>query len=284
MIAPAGDGWLMVFDHVEDPGAAIADGDGLLAEVGRTSGALAIDIIVADSDDLVFLLTQAGELLAQLTIDRRGLHGALEAWQPLLLPGQTIEDLRRRFSTRPTFIEEHFPALKSLFGIDLTAFNEVDRMRNGLLSRGDAVLLRLKAVPTPGQSVGSPKLLVDEVQRQNFIANRGYPQIPLGLVTNFPAFSFQSRGGGARGLHVKLSGSALHGGMIEIVSSNLIRRHPTDRNLNLDVEAVPEITPAGVVLRFDKVEVPDWVQPDQLIPRRSLASLHKLSVFVYARG
>jgi len=72
--------------------------------------------------------------------------------------------------------------------------------------------------------------------------------------------------------------------MIEIVSSNLARRHPTDRKLNLDIQAVPEITSAGVVLRFDKVEVPDWVEPDQLIPRQSLASLHDVSVFVYARG
>jgi hypothetical protein len=61
MIAPASDSWLMVFDPVEDPSAAISDADGLLAELGRTSGALALDIIVADGDDLVFLLTKASE-------------------------------------------------------------------------------------------------------------------------------------------------------------------------------------------------------------------------------
>ena len=59
MIAPAGDGWLMVFDHLEDPSAAMADADGLLADLGRASGGLALDIIVADSDDLVFLLTES---------------------------------------------------------------------------------------------------------------------------------------------------------------------------------------------------------------------------------
>jgi hypothetical protein len=285
MIAPAGDGWVMVFDHVERPGEALSDNDGLLRELSCSPGRTALDIIVGDSDDLILLLIDGGELQSQLEIGRRGLKsGALEVWQRLLLPGKSVEDIRRAFATRVTFVEEYFPVLKPLFGIDLTAFNQVDRMLNGSSSHGDTVLLRLKAAPASGQVIGPPRLEVDERQRQNFIVNRSYPQIPLGLVTNFPAFSFQSRGGGARGLHVKLSGSALHGGMIEIVSSNLIRRHPTDRKLNLDVEAVPEITPAGVVFRFDKVEVPDWVQPDQLIPRRSLASLHDLSVFVYARG
>jgi hypothetical protein len=284
MIAPAGDGWVMVFDHVERPGEALSDNDGLLRELSCSPGRTALDIIVGDSDDLILLLIDGGELQSQLEIGRRGLKsGALEVWQRLLLPGKSVEDIRRAFATRVTFVEEYFPVLKPLFGIDLTAFKEVDRMLNGSSSHGDTVLLRLKAVPAPGQTVGPPKLEIDERQRQNFIVNRSYPQIPLGLVTNFPPFSFQSRGGGARGLHVKLNGSALHGGMIEIVASNLVRRHPTDRNLNLDVEAVPEITPACVVLRFGKVEVPDWVQQDQLIPRR-LASLHDLSVFVYARG
>jgi len=129
----------------------------------------------------------------------------------LLLPGKSVEDVRRAFATGVTFVEEYFPVLKPLFGIDLTAFNQVDRMLNGSSSHGDTVLLRLKAVPAPAQIFGPPKLEVDERQRQNFIVNRSYPQIPLGLVTNFPPFSFQSRGGGALGLHVKLSGSALQG-------------------------------------------------------------------------
>jgi hypothetical protein len=209
MIAPAGEGWLMVFDHVEDPGEAMADADGLLAELGRTSGTLALDIIVADSDDLVFLLTEAGELQAQLAVDRRGLNGALEPWQRLLLPGQSVEDIRRAFAKPTTFIEEHFPALKPLFGIDLAGFGEIWRHQSGHPLREDTVLLRLKAVPAAGQVIGPPKLEVDETQRQNFILNRAFPQIPRGLVTAFPAFSFYSRGGGARGLEVRLSGSAL---------------------------------------------------------------------------
>jgi hypothetical protein len=93
-------------------------------------------------------------------------------------------------------------------------------MQNGSLSGGDAVLLRLKAVPAPGQAVGSPKLEVDEVQRQNFIRNHSFPQIPRGLVTHFPAFCFKSRGGGARGFQVRLTGSALDQGLIEVASAD----------------------------------------------------------------
>ena len=52
-------------------------------------------------------------------------------WERLLLPGKSVVDVRRAFATRVTFVEEYFPALKPLFGIDLTAFNQVDRMLNG---------------------------------------------------------------------------------------------------------------------------------------------------------
>jgi hypothetical protein len=280
MIAPAGDGWLMIFDHVEAPSMAMADADGLLADIGRTPGALALDIIVADSDELVFLLAEAGELQAQLTIDRRGPHGALEAWQRLLLPGQSVEDLRRTFVKRPTFIEEHFQALKPLFGIDLAAFGEFGRLMTGHPVREDAVLLRLKAVPASGQVIGPPRLEVDERQRE---AHSG-PRIPLGLVTNFPAFCFYSRGGGARGLHVRLAGSALDLGLIEITSAMLRRYHPTDQGLNQDIEVVPEMTPAGGVLHFPELEVPAWVQPDLRTAMRAHRSLQDIMVFVYARG
>ena len=119
VIAPAGNGWLMIFDHVEDSGAAMADADGLLAELGRTSATAALDIIVADSDDLVFLLIEGGELQAELAVNGRGLNGALEPWRRLLLPGRSLEDIRNAFAKPTTFIEEHFPALKPLFGIDL---------------------------------------------------------------------------------------------------------------------------------------------------------------------
>lgn len=284
MIAPAGDGWLMVFDHVEAPSASMADADGLLSELGRTSGSLALEIIVADSDDLGLLLTETGELQAHLTIDRRGLHGALAPWQRLLLPGQSVENLRETFAQRPILIEEHFPALKPLFGIDLAAFCEIGRVRSGHALREDIVLLRLRAVPAPGQIIGPPRLEVDERQRETSIVNRSFPQIPLGLVTSFPAFSFHSRGGGARGLYVKLSGSALDLGLIEITAAMLRRYHPTDPKLNEDIQVAPEITPGGFTLHFPELEVPDWIEPDFRTAMRARGSLQDLLVFVNARG
>jgi hypothetical protein len=57
MIAPAGNGWLMVFDHVEAP--SLGDADALLAELSRTAGTLALDIMIADSDDLILTLMDA---------------------------------------------------------------------------------------------------------------------------------------------------------------------------------------------------------------------------------
>src|SRR5215472_9901697 len=138
-----------------------------------SQGRTALDIMVADSDDLILLPSTGGELQSQLEIGRRGLKsGALEAWERLLLPGKSVVDIRRAFATSVTFVEEYFPALKPLFGVDLTAFNQVDRMLNGSSSHGDTVLLRLKAVPAPAQIFGPPKLEVDERQRQNFIVNR----------------------------------------------------------------------------------------------------------------
>jgi hypothetical protein len=284
VIAPAGNGWLMVFDHVEDPGAAIGDADGLLTELGRTSGTAALDITVADSGDLAFLLIEGGELQAHLAIDQRGLNGALEPWRRLLLPGQSVEDIGKAFAKPTILIEEHFPALKPLFGIDLAVFGEIVRHRSGHSLREGAVFLRLKAVAAAGQVIGPPKLEVDERQRQNFIVNRNFPQVPLGLVTNFPPFTFHSRGGGARGLEVRLTGSALAEGLIEIASAVLRRYHPTDPKLNQDIEVAPEMTPAGMVLRFPELQVPDWVQPDLFTTMRARGSLQDLMVFVSARG
>jgi hypothetical protein len=288
MIAPAGDGWLMVFDHVENPPEAMADADGLLAELGRASGTLALDIVVADSDELIFLLMEGGSLQAQLAVDGRGAHGPLEPWHHVLRPGQAIEGIRKAFAKPTTFIEEHFPALEPLFGIDLTAFHDVGRLMSGQAVRGDAVVLRLKAIPAVGQVVGPPRLEVDETHRQAMVLNQIVPQIPRGFVTNFPAFSFHSRGGGARGLEVRLSGSALKDGLIEITSAALRRHHPTDRNRNQDIEVMPEMTPAGAVLRFSELDIPDWVQPElnpiviRTAPRHR--SLQDFMVWVYARG
>jgi hypothetical protein len=286
MIAPAGDGWLMVFDHVEEPSAAMGDADGLLQEVG-TAGNLALDIFVADSDDLVLMLNDGGEPQARpaLAIGHRGLEsGALEPWQRLLLPGQSVDDIGKAFAKRTTFVEEHFPALKPLFGIDLAAFNEVGKILSGQPSAPDVVLLRLKAIPAAGQVIGPPRLEVDETHRRTMALNRDTPRIPRGLVTHFPAFSFNSRGGGARGLEVRLSGSGLKGGFIEIVSAMLRQDHPTERNLNQDIKALPEMTPAGVVLRFPELEVPDWVQPDVRTAMRARRALQDLMMWVYARG
>jgi hypothetical protein len=107
MIAPAGDGWVVVFDHVERPGEALSDNDGLLRELSCSPGRTALDIIVGDSDDLILLLIDGGELQSQLEIGRRGLKsGALEVWQRLLLPGKSVEDIRRAFATCVTFVEE----------------------------------------------------------------------------------------------------------------------------------------------------------------------------------
>src|SRR5262249_42329135 len=155
------------------------------------------------------------------------------------------------------FIEEHFPTLKPLFGIDLAAFQEIGRLLSGDTLSGDAVLLRVKAVPAPGQVVGPPRLEVNDRPRQNMIINRSYPQIPLGLITHFPAFCFSSQGGGARGLEVRLGGTALQEGMIDIVSAKLIQRRPrTDRKRRNEYEAAAQVTPTGALLRFDDVEVP----------------------------
>lgn len=284
VIAPAGNGWLMVLDHVEDPGSAMTDADGLLAELRCTAAQVALDIIVTDSDELGFLMYEGGELQAQLLLDRRGFEGPLEPWQRLLLPGQSVEDIPKAFANPTTFIEQHFPVLKPLFGIDLAAFEEIWRYQSGKPPRDDAVLLSLRAVAAPGHVIGPPKLMVDERQRQNFLVNMSFPQIPLGLVTSFPAFTFLSRGGGARGFEVALTGSALAAGLIEIDLAILQRQHPTDSKLNQVIKVAPEITSAGMVLRFPEVEVPDWVQPNLGAAMRAHASLQDLRVFVYARG
>src|SRR5258707_6496066 len=237
LIAPAGDGWLMVVDHVEHLSEAIPDRDGLLAELGHSPCRIAVDIVVADSDDLILSLIDERGAQFQLEVGHDGLKsGALEPWQCVLVPGQSTEDIRKAFAKRTTFVEEHFPKLKALFGIDFSALREIDTdtLQGRRPLRADAVLLRLKAVPAPGQIIGPPKLLVDEVQRQNIIRNRAFPQIPRGLVTHFPAFCFQSRGGGARGLEVRLAGSAQSLGLIEIVSAKLVQRHPIDPNRNRD--------------------------------------------------
>jgi hypothetical protein len=284
MIAPAGQGWFLLFDHVERPSEAFSD-DGALTTDLCSPDKTAVDILIADSGDLVLSLIKGSALQSQLEVGHRGLEkGAVEAWQRLLLPGKSIDDIRKAFDKRTTFIEEHLHALKPLFGIDLAAFNEAGMLANGHSSCGDIVLLRLKSAPAPGETIGPPKLEVSEVQRENFIRNRAFPQIPRGLVTHFPAFSFYSRGGGARGLEVRLTGSALDLGVIEVVSAKLLQRHPVDPELNREIQVTPDVTPSGSILRFHDLEVPDWLDPGLGTSRRGGDSLHDLRAFVWCRG
>lgn len=156
LIAPAGDGWLMVVDHLEHPSEAIPDRDGLLAELGHSPGKIAVDIVVADSDDLILSLIDESGAQFQLEIGHGGVkNGALEPWQRVLVAGQSIEDIRRAFAQHTTFVEEHFPKLKALFGIDFSALRDIDidSLLGGQPSQADAVLLPLKAVPAPGQTI-----------------------------------------------------------------------------------------------------------------------------------
>jgi len=284
MIAPAGHGWLLLFDHVERSSEALSDDGRLLRELNCSPDRTAIDIIVADSDDLILSLMDGDQLLSQLEIGHHGLAGgALEPWQRLLSPGKSIDDIRTAFAKRKTFVEEHFPALEPLFGIDLAPFNELGEIERGRAPRSDIVLLRLKSILAPGETIGPPKLEVNDGPRQTFIMNRSGAQIPRGFVTPIHAFCFESRGGSARGLELRLTGSALDLDLIEIVSAKLQQHHPIDPKLNRDIQVTPEV-PGGTMLRFPDLEVPDWVQPDSKTALRSSGSLHDFRVFVYCRG
>jgi len=284
LIAPAGDGWLMVVDHVEDLSTSTYDSDRLLAELIHAPDAVALDIIVADSDQLVLSLHHAGNPPSLLVVGHGGIEeGAPEALQRLLLAGQSVEDIRTAFSKPTIFIEALFPALKPLFGVDLAAFRDSMNTLIGAPIGEGSVLLRLKAVPAPGQVIGPPRLDVNDAERENTIRNRSYPQIPLGLITNFPGFTFKSRGGAAQGLDVRLAGSALAQGLIEIVSAELRQQHPTDSTLNRQVKIEPELSPAGAALRFEDIEVPDWLERDPTKVRAHNAP-HDLLMFLYCRA
>ena len=55
---------------------------------------------------------------------------------------------------------------------------------------------------------------------------------------------------------VRLTGSALDLGLIEIVSAKLLQHHPVDQKLNREIQVVPEVTSAGSILHFPDLEVP----------------------------
>lgn len=284
MIAPAGEGWLMVADHLEDLSASMYDADGLLTALGQAPDTQALDVTIADSDHLILSLVGAGSGQSYLVIGHRGIvEGALEPWEGLLAPRRTIDDIHKAFNKRSIFIEEQFPAIKDLFGIDLAAFHNAAAISDGKPLPADKVLMHLKSIPAPSQSIGAPKLEVDERQRENVIVNDGWPQIPLGLITHFPGFRLESRGGAAKGLRVHLTGTALDCGLIEIVSAELQRRSKMSEQAE-KLKPVPEPTPAGILLRFPEIEVRDWLKPD-LTKRMGVdTSAHDLLLFVYCRA
>jgi hypothetical protein len=64
----------------------------------------------------------------------------------------------------------------------------------------------------------------------------------------------------------------------------LSQKHPVDRERSRHITVAPEVTPAGLMLRFPDLEVPDWMQPDMAPRVRARGSLHDLRVDVYCRG
>src|SRR5262249_48599450 len=148
----------------------------------------------------------------------------------------------------------------------------------------DAVLLAFKAVAAPGQTIGPPKLEADETHRELCIRNNDFPQVPIGLVSHFPAFTFRSRGGAAQGLEIRLSGSALDQGLVEPVSAFTRREHPTDPRRSREWRLTPERSSQGPIFRIPDLEVPDWVHRDRRHAGARLNSLHDIRVFVYVRA
>jgi hypothetical protein len=286
VIAPAGPGWLMVLDHAESSFAAMDDADGLLAELSCAPGRTALDITIADSDELFLSLIDGGAPRGSLAIDHDGLRdGVLEPWAGLLQPGQTVADIAAAFPAGATFIEEHLPRLKPLLGLDLASFNEVGTVLSGHAPGHEMVLLRLKTVAPPGHSAGPPRLEVEDSDRHHYSLNDLFSKIPSGFITNIaPGFNFQSRGGAARGLEVRLAGSALERGLVEVISGHLSQKHPVDRERSRHITVAPEATPAGLVLRFPDLEVPDWVLQPDLQTRRPPRGLHDLRLSVRCRG
>src|SRR5262245_16809221 len=285
LVASAGDGWLMVADHLQQPSTSIHDPDGLILELSESHPGTSIDIIIADSDDLVMGLSDHGHALSQLTLNNRGqLDGNLQPWQRLLKPERTIDDLLAALSKRTTFVEAHLDEMKPLFGLDLAAFRSIDTEFAGKSPRPGAVLLGFKAVAAPGQKIGPPKLEADQTHREICIRNNDFPRIPIGLVSHFPAFTFQSRGGAARGLEILISGSALDQGLVEVVSAWIRQQHPTDPKLNRQWTLTPDQSSQGVMFRVPDLGVSDWVHLDHRSAMRVNTSLHDILVFVYVRA
>ena len=115
LVASAGDGWLMVADHLQELSVSIPDPDGLIAELSASHAGTLIDFIVADGDDLMLGLSDHGHVQSRLTLNNRGhLDGNLQPWRRLLRPKRTLDDLRAAFSKCTTFVEAHLDDMESL--------------------------------------------------------------------------------------------------------------------------------------------------------------------------
>src|SRR5262249_32519041 len=66
LVASAGVGWLVVADHLQQPSLSIPDPDGLIAELNASHAGTSIDVVVADSDDLMLGLSDHGHAQSQL--------------------------------------------------------------------------------------------------------------------------------------------------------------------------------------------------------------------------
>jgi hypothetical protein len=285
LVAPAGDGWFMVVDRLEELSMSMFDADGLISELCASHVGAAVDVVIADSDDLIMSLSNDGEAQAQLAVSSRGkIDGDLQPWVQLLTPGRTTEDMRAALSTRTTFVEKHFDQLEQLFGLDFAGFYAIGTALSGKKLPDGVELLRFKAVVAPGHAVGSPKLEVDESQRGNFARNNGFPQIPVGLIGHFPAFSFQSRGGGAQGLEFNFSGTAIEKGLVEVVSALVMQRHPAAHNPDKKWDIKADPASRNTLFHISDFKVSDWVHADQTSMMRSGKSLHDFMVWVYVRA
>jgi len=274
LIASAGDGWLMVADRLEQPTASFDDPDGLIAELNASHAGMAIEVSIADSDDLVLRLIEHGHEQSQLALDTRGrLDGHLQPWQRVLMAERTVDDLRAALAKQTTFVEEHLSEMETLLGLDLGILA-------GKPPAPGAVVLRFRAAPAPGQTIGPPALKVDQSQREITIRNKDFLQIPLGLVCHFPAFKFQSRGGAARGLEIRLFGSALDQELIEPVSALIKQQHPTNSELDRTWRLPPDPSSR---FRVPDLAIPDWVHLDHRSAVGARTSLHDVLVFIYVR-
>src|SRR5262249_46995099 len=96
---------------------------------------------------------------------------------------------------------------------------------------------------------------------------------------------FQSRGSAAHGLEIRISGSALDQGLVEVVSARI--EHPYDSKLKLhrQWELTPDQSSQDPMFRVLDLGVPDCPHH---IPRLSAmgghAPFHDIRVFVYVRA